>query len=161
MLVQVDDVHAGGARKRRQDTANVRCIGRKNVTAGDDREVVVRRTFWWCGEAVLVVVSALAVADLVRPLFSSADHVDQNKAIWMTTTDIHRRPPLRFKILQLGKDYYSMLRALLNLVPCAIQNAPSLTGSFCAFLHISLLTFIALFNACMRQQPTHVSSAPA
>lgn len=79
MLVEVDDVHAGGARKRRQDTADVRCIGRGNVTAGDGREVVMRRTFCWCGEAVLVVVSALAVADLVRPLFSSADHVEQNK----------------------------------------------------------------------------------
>jgi hypothetical protein len=49
------------------------------VTAGDDREVVMRRTFCRCGEAVLVVVSALAVADLVRPLFSAADHVEQNK----------------------------------------------------------------------------------
>ena len=54
-----------------------------------------------------------------------------------------------------------MLRAFINLMSSAIQNAPSLTVSFCAFLRISLLTFIALFNACMRQQPTPVSSAPA
>jgi len=48
-----------------------------------------------------------------------------------------------------------MLRALLNPVPSAIQNAPSLTSSFCAFLHISLLTFIALFNACTHAPTAH------
>jgi hypothetical protein len=29
VLVEVDDVHAGGARKWRQDTTGVRCIGRE------------------------------------------------------------------------------------------------------------------------------------
>jgi hypothetical protein len=102
VLVEVDDVHAGGARKRRQGTADVRCIWRENVTAGDGREVVLRRTFRRCGEAVLVVVSALAVADLARPLFSAADHVENQST---PTIDVRRRPSLRFEVLQLGKDY--------------------------------------------------------
>ena len=98
VLVEVDDVHAGGARKRRQVTAGVRCVRRKIVMAGDGRDVVIRRTVCWCGEVVLVVVSALAVADLARPFFSSANHMEP-------TIDIRRRPSLRSKVLQLGKDY--------------------------------------------------------